>query len=214
MKNDLFDTYFIYSSKEISEKVGIQTPTVRKYGQLLESYGYVFEKNGKRRNFTDRDIVAMKKMKESSNIERTAKELAEAQNKSDTNDMKGDTLGSDMSISPSDTALIPREFQQEMIKSEKRYNEMVGFIQGLGNEVMETKEKLSVVLDELEASKKREAEQQKVIDDMNQKLGKAVDLLMKMEEKELEIAMTVTEKESVWTKWFGIGKKNKVKDSL
>lgn len=214
MKNDLFDTYFIYSSKEISEKVGIQTPTVRKYGQLLESYGYVFEKNGKRRNFTDRDIVAMRKMKESSNIERTAKELAEAQNISDTNDMKGDTSGSDMSISPSDTALIPREFQQEMIKSEKRYNEMVGFIQGLGNEVMETKEKLSVVLDELEASKKREAEQQKVIDDMGQKLGKAVDLLMKMEEKELEIAMTVTEKESFWTRWFGFGKKDKARDSL
>ncbi|GAB6483737.1 hypothetical protein bcgnr5384_51560 [Bacillus cereus] len=208
MKNDLFDTYFIYSSKEISEKVGIQTPTVRKYGQLLESYGYVFEKNGKRRNFTDRDIVAMKRMKESNNIERTARELAEEQKeKSDINDIKDDTWEGDMPVSPSDMPLIPREFQQEMMKSEKRYNEMVEFIQGLGNEVMETKEKLSVVLDELEESKKREAEQQKAIDDMSQKLGKAVDLLMKMEEKELEIAMTTVEKESFWSRWFGTGKK-------
>ncbi|HEF5066819.1 TPA: hypothetical protein SAQ65_005951 [Bacillus cereus] len=180
MRNDLFDTYFIYTSKEVAEKINIKTPTVRKYGQLLEKYGYKFEKNGERRNFTDKDIIAMKRMKESTNIEKMARELADSQrNAIDINDIKPDMTRNDTSVSPSDTGLIVREFQREMADSNKRYEEMMHLVLGELKEnqihMQETKQEMAVL-------RRREEEKQQIIDDMSQKLSKAVDLLIKAEE--------------------------------
>lgn len=182
MRNDLFDTYYIYTSKEMAEKINIKTPTVRKYGQLLEKYGYKFEKNGERRNFTDKDVIVMQKMKESTNIERTAKELADLQrNGIDINDIKPDMTRNDISISPSDTGLIVREFQQKMADSEKRYGEMMNQVLG---ELKENQMIMQQTTQELADLRHREAEKQKTIDDMSEKLSKAVDLLLEMEKNQ------------------------------
>ncbi|BCC56676.1 hypothetical protein [Bacillus cereus] len=182
MRNDLFDTYYIYTSKEMAEKINIKTPTVRKYGQLLEKYGYKFEKNGERRNFTDKDVIVMQKMKESTNIERTAKELADLQrNGIDINDIKPDMTRNDINISPSDTGLIVREFQQKMADSEKRYGEMMNQVLG---ELKENQMIMQQTTQELADLRHREAEKQKTIDDMSEKLSKAVDLLLEMEKNQ------------------------------
>ncbi|GAB6771949.1 hypothetical protein [Bacillus cereus] len=182
MRNDLFDTYYIYTSKEISEKVGIQTPTVRKYGQLLEACGYTFEKNGQRRNFTDKDVIAMRKMKESSNIEKTARELAEMQrNGYDINDIKPDMTRNDTPVSSGDMPLIVREFQRKMADSEKRYEEMMHLVLG---ELKQNQMHMEKTKQEMAVLRRREEEKQQIIDEMNQKLSKAVDLLLEMEEKQ------------------------------
>lgn len=164
----------------MAEKVNIKTPTVRKYGQLLEKYGYKFEKNGERRNFTDKDVIAMQKMKESTNIERTAKELADLQkNGIDINDIKPDMTRNDISISPSDTGLIVREFQQKMTDSDKRYEEMMHLVLG---ELKQNQMHMQETKQEMAVLRRREEEKQQIIDDMSQKLSKAVDLLIKAEE--------------------------------
>lgn len=198
MKNDLDDISsfeFIYTSKEVAEKVGIKTPTVRKYGQLLERYGYEFEKNGDRRNFVNADIIAMKKMKESNDIEKTAKMLAKMQkNITDVTD----TNKSDIYVSPSDMALIPKEIQQELMKSEKRYNELMKFSQSMALELATTRENVENILDELSEAKKRETEKDKIINDMNEKVQKAVDFIMELEKKE-----QIESKKSIWQRLFG-----------
>jgi len=199
MKNDLNDISsfeFIYTSKEVAEKVGIKTPTVRKYGQLLERYGYEFQKNGDRRNFVNADIITMKKMKKSNDIEKTAKMLAEMQ-KNDITDTANKPDKSDISVSPGDMDLISKEIQQELIKSEKRYNELMQFSQSMALEFATTKENVENILDELSEAKKREKEKDKIINDMNEKLQKAVDFIMELEKKE-----QIEPKKSIWQRLF------------
>lgn len=57
-----------YSTKDISNIVGIATPTVRKYAQALEKEGYIFTKNENGfRIFVDEDIEIFQQMKQMSN---------------------------------------------------------------------------------------------------------------------------------------------------
>jgi predicted transcriptional regulator len=42
MRNDIQSIERACSSKEVAEEVGIATPIVRKYGQILERNGYEF----------------------------------------------------------------------------------------------------------------------------------------------------------------------------
>ncbi|MDE3841221.1 hypothetical protein C0966_18400 (plasmid) [Bacillus methanolicus] len=57
-----------YSTKDISNIVGIATPTVRKYAQALEKEGYVFTRNENGfRIFVDEDIEILQQMKQMSN---------------------------------------------------------------------------------------------------------------------------------------------------
>ncbi|MDQ7860758.1 hypothetical protein RCO48_05705 [Peribacillus frigoritolerans] len=42
MRRDIQLNEQAFSSKEVAEEVGIATPTVRKYGQILERNGYEF----------------------------------------------------------------------------------------------------------------------------------------------------------------------------
>jgi DNA-binding transcriptional MerR regulator len=60
-------------------------------------------------------------------------------------------------------------------------------------------EALQEIKEELEASKKREKKQEQVIEDMNEKLQKAVNFIMEMEEKQ----QNVPKKKTFWTKIFG-----------
>ncbi len=59
MRNDIQSNERAFSSKEVAEEVGIATPTVRKYSQILERNGYEFLKDGDRRIFVQSDIEAL-----------------------------------------------------------------------------------------------------------------------------------------------------------
>ncbi|MDQ7861186.1 hypothetical protein RCO48_09365 [Peribacillus frigoritolerans] len=58
------------------KKVGIATPTVRKYGQILERNGYEFLKDGDRRIFVQSDIGALIALRDTDKpLDDTAKDL-------------------------------------------------------------------------------------------------------------------------------------------
>ncbi|MED2974762.1 hypothetical protein P4361_21310 [Fictibacillus sp. B-59209] len=76
MRRDIQPNERAFSSKEVAEAVGIATPTVRKYGQVLERNGYEFLKDGDRRIFVQSDIEALIALRDTPNsLDDTAKEL-------------------------------------------------------------------------------------------------------------------------------------------
>jgi NADH dehydrogenase/NADH:ubiquinone oxidoreductase subunit G len=76
MRNDIQSNERAFSSKEVAEKVGIATPTVRKYGQILERNGYEFLKDGDRRIFVQSDIGSLIALRDTDKpLEDTAKDL-------------------------------------------------------------------------------------------------------------------------------------------
>ncbi|SDN52119.1 hypothetical protein SAMN04488137_4760 [Fictibacillus solisalsi] len=80
MRRDIQPNERAFSSKEVAETVGIATPTVRKYGQVLERNGYEFLKDGERRIFVQSDIEALVALRDTPNsLDDTAKELVELQ---------------------------------------------------------------------------------------------------------------------------------------
>jgi hypothetical protein len=77
MRNDIQPFERSFTSKEVAEEAGIATPTVRKYGQILERNGYEFLKEGDRRIFVQSDIEALKSLRDTDKpLDDTAKELA------------------------------------------------------------------------------------------------------------------------------------------
>jgi DNA-binding transcriptional regulator YhcF (GntR family) len=80
MRNDIQPNERAYSTKEVAEEVGIATPTVRKYGQILERNGYVFLKDGDRRIFVQSDIEALIALRDTDKpLDETAKDLVDQQ---------------------------------------------------------------------------------------------------------------------------------------
>jgi uncharacterized phage infection (PIP) family protein YhgE len=76
MRNDIQSNERAFSTKEVAEEVGIATPTVRKYGQILEKSGYEFLKDGDRRIFVQSDIEALVALRDTEKpLSDTAKEL-------------------------------------------------------------------------------------------------------------------------------------------
>ncbi|QNF27826.1 hypothetical protein [Metabacillus elymi] len=76
MRNDIQSNERAFSSKEVAEEVGIATPTVRKYGQILERNGYEFLKDGDRRIFVQSDIQALIALRDTDKpLDNTAKDL-------------------------------------------------------------------------------------------------------------------------------------------
>lgn len=76
MRRDIQPNERAFSSKEVAEEVGIATPTVRKYGQILERNGYEFLKDGDRRIFVQSDIGALIALRDTDKpLDDTAKEL-------------------------------------------------------------------------------------------------------------------------------------------
>ena len=59
LRNDIQSTERAYSTKEVAETVGIATPNVRKYSQILEKNGYECLKDGDRRIFVRSDIEVL-----------------------------------------------------------------------------------------------------------------------------------------------------------
>ncbi|MCL6574286.1 MAG: hypothetical protein K6T88_21850 [Bacillus sp. (in: Bacteria)] len=76
MRRDIQPNELAFSTKEVAEKVGIATPTVRKYGQILERNGYEFFKDGDRRIFVQSDIGALIALRDTDKpLDDTAKDL-------------------------------------------------------------------------------------------------------------------------------------------
>jgi len=77
MRRDIQPNERAFSSKEVAEEVGIATPTVRKYGQILERNGYEFLKDGDRRIFVQSDIESLIALRDTEKpLDDTAKDLA------------------------------------------------------------------------------------------------------------------------------------------
>ncbi|WP_419954691.1 hypothetical protein ACN6MT_02500 [Neobacillus niacini] len=77
MRNDIQPFERSFTSKEVAEEAGIATPTVRKYGQILERNGYEFLKEGDRRIFVQTDIEALIALRDTDKpLDSTAKDLA------------------------------------------------------------------------------------------------------------------------------------------
>jgi DNA-binding transcriptional regulator YhcF (GntR family) len=80
MRRDIQPNERAYSSKEVAEEVGIATPTVRKYGQILERNGYEFLKDGDRRIFVQSDIESLIALRDTAKpLDDTAKDLVHQQ---------------------------------------------------------------------------------------------------------------------------------------
>jgi chromosome segregation ATPase len=80
MRRDIQQNERAFSSKEVAEEVGIATPTVRKYGQILERNGYEFFKDGDRRIFVQSDIGALIALRDTDKpLDDTAKDLVHQQ---------------------------------------------------------------------------------------------------------------------------------------
>jgi DNA-binding transcriptional regulator YhcF (GntR family) len=80
MRRDIQPNERAFSSKEVAEEVGIATPTVRKYGQILERNGYEFLKDGDRRIFVQSDIRALISLRDTDKpLDDTAKDLVNQQ---------------------------------------------------------------------------------------------------------------------------------------
>ncbi|MBT2758097.1 hypothetical protein J7E71_19710 [Mesobacillus foraminis] len=80
MRRDIQPNERAFSSKEVAEEVGIATPTVRKYGQILERNGYEFLKDGDRRIFVQSDIEALVALRDTDKpLDDTAKDLVRQQ---------------------------------------------------------------------------------------------------------------------------------------
>ncbi|MFZ7947091.1 MULTISPECIES: hypothetical protein [Bacillaceae] len=76
MRRDIQPNEQAFSSKEVAEEIGIATPTVRKYGQILERNGYEFLKDGDRRIFVQSDIGALIALRDTDKpLDDTAKDL-------------------------------------------------------------------------------------------------------------------------------------------
>jgi len=80
MRHDIQPNERSFSTKEVADLVGIATPTVRKYGQILERNGYEFFKDVDRRIFVQSDIEALIALRDTDKpLDDTAKDLVKQQ---------------------------------------------------------------------------------------------------------------------------------------
>lgn len=80
MRRDIQPNERAYTTKEVADEVGIATPTVRKYGQILERNGYEFLKDGERRIFVQSDAEALIALRDTDKpLDDTAKALVDLQ---------------------------------------------------------------------------------------------------------------------------------------
>lgn len=126
MRSDIQPYELSFSSKEVAEKAGIATPTVRKYAQILERNGYEFLKEGDRRVFVQSDIEVLVALRDTDKpLEDEAKEIASQQ--------KARLIGSgstEIEVAVSDT-------YDNMLQDPNQLKEMFAF---LANELAATRE--------------------------------------------------------------------------
>ncbi|MDN4071792.1 hypothetical protein [Fictibacillus terranigra] len=124
MRSDIQPNERAFSSKEVAEVVAIATPTVRKYGQILERNGYEFFKDGDRRIFVQSDIEALIALRDTEKpLDDTAKDLV--------NQQKERLQGSN------ETDMAIRDTYEDLPHDAKPLREMLLF---LANELTATRE--------------------------------------------------------------------------
>ena len=88
----------------------------------------------------------------------------------------------------------------ELIRMQnKKISHLESAVSKQGNLLPDNSEALQEIKEELAASKQREEKQEQVIEDMNEKLQKAVNFIMDMEERQ----QNQPKKKSFWSKIFG-----------
>lgn len=107
MRNDIQQNERAYTTKEVAEELNIATPTVRKYGQVLERSGYEFFKNGNRRVFVQSDIEALQTIRDTDKpLEVISLELVEQQ--------KSRLTSGSTDVAPADTYDMSMQDPQKM----------------------------------------------------------------------------------------------------
>ncbi|MGJ9385693.1 hypothetical protein [Salipaludibacillus sp. CF4.18] len=126
MRHDIQPNERSFSTKEVAEQVGIATPTVRKYGQILERNGYEFFKDADRRIFVQSDIEALIALRDTDRpLDDTAKDLMEQQK-----ERLEDSNQTSPAVSAPDTyANLPND-----------PNQLKEFLQYLANELAATRD--------------------------------------------------------------------------
>nr|WP_263323859.1 hypothetical protein [Neobacillus sp. Marseille-Q6967] len=133
MRNDIQPYERSFTSKEAAEEAGIATPTVRKYGQILERNGYEFLKDGDRRIFVQSDIEALVALRDTGKpLDETAKDLANQQQER----IEGSN-GTDISI---------RDTYDNFPQDPNQLNEIISF---LASEIAATREMNVQVLNDM-----------------------------------------------------------------
>ncbi|WP_280770460.1 hypothetical protein [Salipaludibacillus daqingensis] len=80
MRHDIQQNERSFTTKEVAETVRIATPTVRKYGQILERNGYEFFKDEDRRIFVQSDVEALIALRDTNkSLDDTAKDIVTQQ---------------------------------------------------------------------------------------------------------------------------------------
>ncbi|PYZ96388.1 hypothetical protein CR205_11725 [Alteribacter lacisalsi] len=80
MRHDIQANERSFTTKEVAEELGIATPTVRKYGQILERNGYEFFKDGDRRVFVQSDVESLQAIRDTDRpLNDTAEDLVAEQ---------------------------------------------------------------------------------------------------------------------------------------
>jgi DNA-binding transcriptional MerR regulator len=149
----------VYMTKDLANTVGIAEPTVRKYAQLIEAAGYIFEKEGTKENssrlFSEADVnlfTQIKAIREETNISLDkAIEMALASNPKP--------------VSNSSLKKIPKTIKVYG-KSDKRYEELeakIDVLVGVNKALMERLDERDLKRDEMLMQVLRESQEMKLL---------------------------------------------------
>lgn len=132
----------IYSSKDVAKRLKIEAVTVRKYSQMLEEYGYRFQrdKKGWRRQYAENDICALEYIR---NMKAMGKSLDESI-------QQVASLRSNLSISVSDDSLRTDSPWEAFLKKQEEFNQKI-------------LDRLDVQGRILEAQKRRQADRDQIL---------------------------------------------------
>lgn len=141
MRNDIQPYERSFTSKEAAEEAGIATPTVRKYGQILERNGYEFLKDGDRRIFVQSDIEALIALRDTDKpLDETASVLAYQQKEI----LKG----------PMETGVAPSDTYDNVPLDPNKFKDILTF---LSNELAATREMNVQVINDMSQLKAKVA---------------------------------------------------------
>lgn len=106
-----------YSSKEVADRLSIQPVTVRKYSQLLEDKGYIFNRDEKDwRKYTENDLQALKHL---INLKSDGKSVEECV------EVVANLYHSNLSILSTDTTLQGENPLKEFMERQLEFNKKV-----------------------------------------------------------------------------------------
>ncbi|WP_220775417.1 DUF3967 domain-containing protein [Bacillus sp. BML-BC060] len=187
-------------SKEVSLHLDINPNTLRRWASEMEKRGYKFERNDKNnRIFYDRDILALSDLKRMIDKTQSIEVATNAVVKQHTDRMRAEKVISTLQESSGQITFTKDELEE--------YTKNI--IQQTAKETaVAIKEQLTEEITGQVVHKLQQVEEQR-----DRRLMQSIRTTL--DEKRLQIESAATkEKESFWSRFFGFGKKNKVKDLL